>query len=278
MQQNWNLDMVDELEASYFATEVSKTVTPSSNDKNTIEVDTSTETEDQLLLDAILDFEASYSESAGACISPTSIKSAQSIPATPAIEFIPYTPMGPTGIPTHDGKTGQQQQQQQEQATPAWMDRWRAAVAEGGPCAPKRQLDIEFSESDAKRVAIIDSELSDEQREVLDAVMRGESVFFTGCAGTGKSFLLRQIIQQLPRDTTFVTAPTGIAACHLGGVTLHNFAGIGLGNDSVEKLVASIRKGKAGKRWRKARVLVIDEISMVPAHLFDKVDILLLDS
>jgi hypothetical protein len=34
--------------------------------------------------------------------------------------------------------------------------------------------------------------------EVLRAVASGQSVFFTGCAGTGKSHLLREIIKRLP--------------------------------------------------------------------------------
>lgn len=67
--------------------------------------------------------------------------------------------------------------------------------------------------------------LSAEQREVLDLVKAGNSLFFTGSAGTGKTFLLKRIISLLPPDSTFVTASTGIAATHIGGSTLHSFAG-----------------------------------------------------
>lgn len=53
----------------------------------------------------------------------------------------------------------------------------------------------------------------------------GNSVFFTGCAGTGKSLLLKHILRALPRDSTFVTASTGLAASALGGITVNAFAG-----------------------------------------------------
>jgi ATP-dependent DNA helicase PIF1 len=61
-------------------------------------------------------------------------------------------------------------------------------------------------------------------------------------SGTGKSVLLREIITALRvkyqsrPDAVAVTASTGIAACNVGGTTLHSFAGIGLGTDPADKL------------------------------------------
>ncbi len=97
-------------------------------------------------------------------------------------------------------------------------------------------------------------------------------MFFTGGAGTGKSFLLRTITRYLPRATCFITASTGVAASLIGGVTLHSFAGVSV-NDlmlPVETIVAKIQSSKAKMdNWRKCRHLVIDEISMIDADLFD---------
>lgn len=122
--------------------------------------------------------------------------------------------------------------------------------------------------------------LSDEQRAVLDAVVdREKSMFFTGSAGTGKSVLMREIIAKLRNkyrkepDRIAVTASTGLAACNIGGVTLHSFAGIGLGKEPVPELVKKIKKNqKARNRWLRTKVLVVDEVSMVDGDLFDKLE------
>lgn len=122
--------------------------------------------------------------------------------------------------------------------------------------------------------------LSEEQRKVLNLVTEEtKSVFFTGSAGTGKSVLLREIIKTLrvknksQPDRVAVTASTGLAACNVGGVTLHSFAGIGLGKEDIPILVKKImRNPKAKNRWLRTRVLIIDEISMVDGELFDKLE------
>lgn len=122
--------------------------------------------------------------------------------------------------------------------------------------------------------------LSEEQQHVLDLVAeKKKSVFFTGSAGTGKSVLLREIISVLRKkflrepDRVAVTASTGLAACNIGGVTLHSFAGIGLGKEAVPELVKKIKRNqKAKHRWMRTKILVVDEISMVDGDLFDKLE------
>lgn len=97
--------------------------------------------------------------------------------------------------------------------------------------------------------------------------------------GTGKSVALREIIKGLRRkyehkeDAVAVTASTGIAACNIGGITLHAFAGAGLCEEPVDKLVGKVKKNrKSASRWMRTQVLVIDEVSMVNPDLLDKLE------
>ncbi|KAJ1441399.1 P-loop containing nucleoside triphosphate hydrolase [Sesbania bispinosa] len=121
---------------------------------------------------------------------------------------------------------------------------------------------------------------TEEQKSVLSAVTQGNSVFITGSAGTGKTKLLTEVVKLLrklhTRSKVFVTASTGVAAFALKGQTLHSFAGIGILNpsDGPEVLLKSIREKnkKACWRWRKVEALVIDEISMVDARIFDNLE------
>lgn len=64
----------------------------------------------------------------------------------------------------------------------------------------------------------VTSSLNPEQQRVLEACLSGKNIFFTGSAGTGKSFLLKRIVAALPPDLTVATASTGVAACHVGKI------------------------------------------------------------
>ncbi|GAM21820.1 hypothetical protein SAMD00019534_049950 [Acytostelium subglobosum LB1] len=121
--------------------------------------------------------------------------------------------------------------------------------------------------------------LTPEQERVVNLIVDGKkNVFFTGSAGTGKSFVLKHIVARLREKhekAVYVTAATGIAAVNIGGVTLHSFAGIKMGHGTPEQLVSKILKSRIyTKRWTEAKVLVIDEISMVDAELFEKLDVI----
>lgn len=86
------------------------------------------------------------------------------------------------------------------------------------------------------------------------------------CQGTGKSVLLREIIAALKRknkgrsDAVAVTASTGMAACNIGGTTIHSFSGIGLGIEAAEVLISKVRKNRVSSgKWNRTMILVIDE-------------------
>ncbi|KAB0395962.1 hypothetical protein E2I00_019865, partial [Balaenoptera physalus] len=115
-------------------------------------------------------------------------------------------------------------------------------------------------------------QLSREQAAVLRVVLKGQSIFFTGSAGTGKSYLLKRILGSLPPTGTVATASTGVAACHIGGTTLHAFAGIGSGHAPLAQCVALAQRPGVRQGWLNCQRLVIDEISMVEADLFDKLE------
>eukprot|EP00605_Chrysophyceae_sp_TOSAG23-4_P000051 GSChrysophyteH1.ASY1.ANO1.53.1 assembled CDS len=124
-------------------------------------------------------------------------------------------------------------------------------------------------------------ELNEEQSKAAARAIHDRSnLFITGSAGTGKSFLLRYIVQELKskygESAVAVTATTGIAAVNLGGGTIHSFAGIGLANghgDNERTVQKVLRSAKAVERWRNASVLVIDEVSMLDKSLFELLDL-----
>ena len=85
--------------------------------------------------------------------------------------------------------------------------------------------------------------LSENHRKVERIIEESYSVFVSGKAGSGKSFFLRYIMGKIRRKGLhcFVTAPTGIAAQNIGGITIHSFAGIGTGSKSISELICAIK-------------------------------------
>eukprot|EP01038_Epipyxis_sp_PR26KG_P004803 gene4803-6731_t len=121
------------------------------------------------------------------------------------------------------------------------------------------------------------SELNDEQQKAAKIAIDGNNVFITGSAGTGKTFLLRYVVQELIRkygpEGVAVTAPTGIAAINVNGQTIHSFSGIGLGEGTPEFLINKVIKNKSSvTKWTNTKCLIIDEISMISKSLFELLD------
>ena len=113
------------------------------------------------------------------------------------------------------------------------------------------------------------------QDEALALLKTGASMFLTGQPGTGKTHTINRYIDYLRRsgiEATF-TASTGIAATHGHGVTIHAWSGIGV-RDTLSRrdLDGLATNRRLAGRIEKAKVLVIDEISMLPANTLSLVD------
>ena len=116
------------------------------------------------------------------------------------------------------------------------------------------------------------------QTRVLDAVAAGRNVFFTGCAGTGKSALIRHIVHRFGKPgspSLHVTAATGIAACLVGGRTIHAWAGVSARDEgkSISDILGRMenRPGVV-TRWLETAILVVDEVSMLHPGFLDLLD------
>ena len=144
------------------------------------------------------------------------------------------------------------------------LKRRQRAAADQGLMKPKRLSQPE------KILTNSQVTLNDRQQEIINTIKGGQSVFFTGAAGTGKSFILKELLKSVPTDSTAVTASTGCAAVHINGQTLHGWAGVGI---EIRPLPVILEKMHLNKKlirnWKNTEILIIDEISMVDADFFD---------
>lgn len=116
-----------------------------------------------------------------------------------------------------------------------------------------------------------------------------QPIFLTGKAGTGKTTLLKKIIQETHKKHV-VVAPTGIAALNAGGVTIHSFFQLPFGaflpvdfsnNDAHFgarfQTKRSLKKHMRMNQKRRETILslellIIDEVSMLRADILDAMD------
>lgn len=113
------------------------------------------------------------------------------------------------------------------------------------------------------------------QDQALNILKTGANVFLTGEPGAGKTHTVNTLVNYL-RDAEVemaITASTGIAATHIGGMTIHSWSGIGiktyLDKYDLDRIASS---EYISKRVRRTKVLIIDEISMLSTNTLDMVD------
>lgn len=114
------------------------------------------------------------------------------------------------------------------------------------------------------------------QDKALEVLKKGGNVFLTGEPGSGKSYTVNKFTAWLEERYVeyAVTASTGIAATHIGGVTIHSWASLGIKEVITDQHVEDILENKpfVVRKIQAAKVLIIDEVSMLSAQSIDNID------
>ncbi len=113
------------------------------------------------------------------------------------------------------------------------------------------------------------------QQEALNILKSGANVFLTGEPGSGKTHTIREYVNYLQDRGVdpAITASTGIAATHIHGMTIHAWSGIGIRRTLTDWDLDQITSNEyVVKRVNTARVLIIDEISMLSGKTLDMVN------
>ena len=119
--------------------------------------------------------------------------------------------------------------------------------------------------------------LNFQQENIFQKYKNRENVFITGPGGTGKTYLIKQIVNHAKENEKAfrVTALTGCAAILLecGATTLHAFSGIGLATGTMQQVVDRVIKNRHKKaNWQKIELLIVDEVSMMSLKLIKILD------
>lgn len=119
--------------------------------------------------------------------------------------------------------------------------------------------------------------LSYDQQYAFDKFVNGENLFVTGPGGTGKTELIKHIVNYAKNKNTDiqVCALTGCAACLLNceARTIHSFFGIGLAKGENIKIISqSIAKKHVRKEIQKTKILIVDEVSMMSLKIFEIIE------
>jgi ATP-dependent DNA helicase PIF1 len=126
--------------------------------------------------------------------------------------------------------------------------------------------------------------LSREQQFAFEKFCRGESMLISGPGGTGKSFLIKLLVEHMisTNNKAFqVTSTTGCSSVLLSNSikihgknlpvrTINSWSGVKLCKGDNKTIVDSIINNRYTlNSWRKIKTLIIDEVSMMSCKMFD---------
>lgn len=112
------------------------------------------------------------------------------------------------------------------------------------------------------------------QDEALALFKSGANIFLTGEPGSGKTHTIGRFVSYARKNgiPVSLTASTGIAAAHLGGMTIHAWSGLGAKDRASSTEIAAIARNKrTADRISQAKILVIDEVSMLSGQMLEAV-------
>ena len=188
----------------------------------------------------------------------------QSTPSTPPPPYTSHAHAPPAPSSEQCAQSTQESTSSTKESTPSPTARQHPANL---PPAPTQAFNY---------MPEVEPTLSAEQQNVVDRVMGGMNVFYTGSAGCGKSTILKAIVRKLSEKEKRVQiiAPTNLAALNVGGQTIWSFAG--WTPDSMkyplDKLKAAACGKDSWKKFNKVDVLIIDEISMIENVMFERLN------